>query len=277
MRSINEIKQAIGEEWMDQASVQEAYGFAEGTPFGDVFGPASIENLLFYVVAVAIWAVEQLTERTREEIDTAVGSMVAHRPKWYCLRCLDFMKDRLLVEDTDTYDTTGMTEAEIAAAKVVKYAVATESDDASLLTLKVAGGSAGSRTPLDAETETQLKAYLAEIKDAGVRLLLVNQAADRLKADVSIWYDAQRTEEQVEADCREAVSRYVQDMPFGGEYSHMGLTDALQGVEGVKVVQVRRVMVKAEGENDYHDIDARYVAVAGYLTVDTLDLGLEAY
>ena len=58
----------------------------------------------------------------------------------------------------------GMTEDAIAAAQVVRHAVATESADASLLTIKVAGEQGGRRCPLDAETESQLKAYIAEIK-----------------------------------------------------------------------------------------------------------------
>lgn len=59
------------------------------------------------------------------------------------------MKDKILVADTDYYDTAGMSDADIEAARVVKYAAATESSDASLLTIKVAGENGGVRQRLD--------------------------------------------------------------------------------------------------------------------------------
>ncbi|MDE7180281.1 MAG: hypothetical protein K2N88_03685, partial [Muribaculaceae bacterium] len=173
-RNISEIKAEIAREFMRNESAAELYGFAPGSEFGDRFGAASVENILLYVWAVCAWTLEQLVSRHKEEVTAELEELIAHRPKWYRDKVLRFMAGHELEQDSDTYDTTGMTEGDIAAACVVKHAVAMESKDASLLTIKVAGESGGERKPITAEQEKQLKAYINEIKDAGVRTALVN-------------------------------------------------------------------------------------------------------
>ena len=75
-------------------------------------------------------------------MDTRIEEIIPHRPRWYRDKVLAFMKGKTLIADTDRYDTEGMTEDAIAAARVVKHAVAVENRDASLLTIKVAGETA---------------------------------------------------------------------------------------------------------------------------------------
>ena len=157
-----------------------------------------------------------------------------HRPKWYRDKVLGFMKNKVLIADTDRYDTEGMSEDDIAAAKVVKHAVAVENNDASILTIKVAGENGGVRQRLDEETETQLAAYIAEFKDAGVRINLVNIDADTFNCEVDIYYDPMLQPEEVEGACRETVRAYIENLLFNGEYTNMALVDELQKVEGVE-------------------------------------------
>lgn len=214
------------------------YGFAPGSEFGEVFGAASVENILLYVWAMCAWTVEQLLSRHRAEVTAAVEEIVPHRPKWYRDKVLGFMEGRPLEADRDTYDTAGMSESEVSAARVVKHAVATESRDASLLTIKVAGESGGERRPLTAEQERQLKAYIMEIKDAGVRTALVNMEGDTFGCEVDVYYNAMLEPESVQSSCEAAIRGYIENLPFNGEYTNMALVDRLQGVDGVKIVEL---------------------------------------
>ena len=141
-RNIGEIKSEMAREFMRNESAAERYGFEPGTAFGDVFGAASVENILLYVWAVCAWTVEQLVARHKKEVTAELEGLIAHRPKWYRDKVLHFMEGKELVEDSDTYDTASMSESEITAARVVKHAVATESRDASLLTRKRRGAPA---------------------------------------------------------------------------------------------------------------------------------------
>ena len=145
MRTIQEIKSDMAAEWMRNEAVQERYGLASGASFGDHFGPASVENMMLYVMAACAWTVERLLGEHRAEVTEQIEAIIPHRPKWYRDKVLHFMEGKELKEDSDEYDTAGMSESEIERARVVKHAVAVESRDASLLTIKVAGESGGKR------------------------------------------------------------------------------------------------------------------------------------
>ena len=82
-RNINGIKTEIAREFMRNEYAAELYGFAPGSEFGDIFGAASVENILLYVWAVCAWTVEQLVSRHKEEVAAELEELMAHRPKWY--------------------------------------------------------------------------------------------------------------------------------------------------------------------------------------------------
>lgn len=267
----------MASEWMRNETVQERYGITPGASFGDHFGAASVENVLLYVMAACAWTVERLLGEHRAEVTEQIEAMIPHRPKWYRDKVLRFMEGKELKEDSDEYDTGGMSEIEIERARVVKHAVAVESRDASLLTIKVAGESGGKRGPLSAEQERSLKAYIAEIKDAGVRTALVNMAPDTFTCEVDVYYNAMLRPETVRAECEEAITRYIENLPFNGEYTNMALIDRLQAVVGVRVAEMKRSTAQAANESTLTEIDARITPAAGYFTPEVITINMIAY
>lgn len=276
-RSINDIKTELARDFMRNESAAERYGFKVGATFGDYFGAASVENILLYVWAVGAWALEQLVDRHKSEVKEELEQLVAHRPKWYRDKVLEFMADKELVENSDRYDISGMAESDVMARRVVKHAVATESRDASLLTIKVAGESGGMRKPLSAEHERQLKAYIREIKDAGVRTALVNMEADIFSCTVDVYYNAMLQPETVQTTCVNAIRDYIENLPFNGEYTNMALVDRLQAIEGVRIVELRGSTARAANEPTTTQINARLTPVAGYFAPGTITVNMTAY
>ena len=269
MRTIEEIKETICADFMRNESVAELFGFTPGDSFTSHFSKVSVIGILFYIFAVAAWTLEKLFDTYKGEVDTRIEEIIPHRPRWYRDKVLAFMKGKTLIADTDRYDTEGMTEDAIAAAR--------ESADASLLTIKVAGEKDGKRCRLDAETEAQLAAYIAEIKDAGVRTALVNIDPDRFNCEADVYYDPMLVAETVESACREAVRNYIENLPFNGEYTNMALVDALQTVEGVRIVEFRGATTVAAGEEVLVTIDARCIPAAGYFEMGDVVLNMKAY
>ena len=276
-RNISDIKMEMARELMRNEQAAERYGFEPGAEFGDVFGAASVENILLYVWAVCAWTVEQLVSRHRAEVTAEVEEIIPHRPKWYRDKLLGFMEGKALEPDSDTYDTDGMSESEVSAARVVKHAVATESRDASLLTIKVAGESGGERRPLTAVQERQLGAYISEIKDAGVRVALVNMEADTFGCMVDVYYNAMLEPESVQSSCEAAIREYIENLPFNGEYTNMALVDRLQVVEGVKIVELLGSTARAADENTTTRINARLTPKAGYFKPGVITVNMKAY
>ncbi len=276
-RSVGDIKREVAREFMRSEAAAELYGFAAGSEFGDYFGALSVENILLYAWAVCAWAVEVLMDRHKGEVLGALEDQLAHRPKWYRDKVLGFMEGKSLTGDSDSYDTVGMSEGEIMAARVVKHAVAVESRDASVLTIKVAGERGGIRVPLTPEQEGQLRAYIGEIKDAGVRVALVNMSADRFDCAVDVYYNAMLEPGEVRGACEAAICDYIENLPFNGEYTNMALTDRLQEVEGVKVVELRGSSAQASNESTVTAINARMTPVAGYFQRGRITVNMIAY
>lgn len=278
MRTIAEIKESIAEEFMRNESAAKAYGFEAGEAFSAVFSRASVENVLMYVFAVAAWTLETLLSEHKSDVSAQIEAILPHRPKWYRDKMLKFMVGKELVTDSDEYDTTGMSDAEIDAARIVKHAVAVENEDASILTIKVAGENGnGERQPLNAAEERQLRAYIAEIKDAGVRTDLVNADADRYNCEIDVYYNPLLQPSGVETECREAIKVYIENLPFNGEYTNMALIDTLQGVEGVKIAELKRSTAQAADESTVTAINARITPRAGYFKTGEITLNMIAY
>ncbi len=273
MRTVDQIKETIAVDFMNNETMADMFGFQVGDNFAAHFSKVSVINILFYVFASAAWVLEQLFESHKREVEERMDRIIPHRPKWYRDKVLGFMKDMVLIPDTDDYDTSDMSDGDIEAAKVIKHAVAVETSDASLLTIKVAGESGGERCPLDAETETQLAAYLAEIKDAGVRINLVNEEPETLDCRVDIYYNAMLSEADLLNGCKEAIRSYVENLPFNGEYSNMALVDALQAVEGVRIAHLADAVVHPT-ENR---IAVRYTPAAGYFRTGELSITMNAH
>ena len=276
-RTIAEIKDNLTADFMRNADVARIYGFEVGATFSAHFSRVSVESLLFYIVACATWVLENLFDKHREDVENRIEAILPHRPKWYRDKVLAFMKNKTLVPDMDYYNTDGMNDSDIEAARVVKYAAATEAVDASLLTIKVAGESDGHRAPLDTETEKQLLAYIGEIKDAGVRINLVNKSADIFQCELDIYYDAVLLPEVVETACREAIKNYIENLPFNGEYTNMALIDELQKIEGVRIVEFGNAKNEVSGESTPTIINARCTPTAGYFSAGNIIINMKSY
>lgn len=275
-RSISEIKESIVENFMRNEDVAKTYGFNSGDSFMTHFSKVSVESVLFYVFAVAAWAVENLLDEHKKEVTARIEEILPHRPKWYRDKVLKYMENKVLITDSDEYDTEGMSDSDIASAQVVKHAVATENKDASMLTIKVAGENGGKRCQLDEATETKLASYISEIKDAGVRIFLINNIADVFNCEVDIYYDPMLPPDGVDVACREAIKTHIENLPFNGVYTNMSLVDELQKVEGVKIVEFKEATT-TNSETILTTINARYTPIAGYFSCGNIIVNTKAY
>lgn len=277
MRSISEIKREIADEFMSNEAVAGVYGFEVGSSFERVFSALSVESVLMYVFAVGAWSVERLMAEHKMEVESRLTNSKAHRPKWYRDKVLAFMVGESLQGDSDEYDTGGMSEEEIEAKRVVKHAAAVENSEESILIVKVAGEREGKRQPLSEKEAEGLRAYIGEIKDAGVRVSLVNQEADEFNCKVDIYYDAILEADTVKGDCQSRIKDYIENLPFNGEYTNMALVDALQGVDGVKIAELKSSSARAKGEEEPQQINVRTRPAAGYFKEGEITLKMVPY
>lgn len=300
-RSIAEIKAQICETFISQDAIRTGYGLKDNQSFDKAFSPVSLESLMFYVVASCIWLLEKLFDRHREEVDARIEALRPHTLRWYVTKTLGYMRGKdLIMTDgvvvADYYDTSGMTEADIEKARVVKYAVATE-DNTQVFIKVAARGNNGQPTPLQPEDLDGLKGYLSQIKDAGVAIKVLNEPADNMRVELVVLYDpailtAQPTGSgKPDADgytairllrdgedvITEAVCNVISKLPFNGEYRNSDLMAALQSIEGVRVADIVKVEAAAGGSEAYSRVVGYRRPYSGYYALKNLTVKGRAY
>lgn len=266
-RSIKDIQAELKESFMAESRLQQAYGFASGTKFDNQFSSVSLENLLLYIVAAAIYTHEVLFDTHTKDVEDFISNMKPHSLRWYVNMARAFQKGCSLIEGTDRYDNTNLEDEDIEALKVVKYAAATESQ--ATVYLKVATEANGSKQPLEADDLQGLKEYLAEIKDAGVRIDIVNEPASSLRLNLDIHYNpmvmngAGVNLQTGKHDVDDTIKAYIENLPFNGEYRNAALIDALQNVDGVIIPELTSAYESYDGET-FNPIEAKAQPYSGY-------------
>lgn len=285
-RTIEEIKKDMTTEWMKQPAVMSAYGLDGKKAFKDCFSAASLESILFYVFAFAVWSLESLFDLHRDEVDMLIERLEPHTLRWYVSKAKAYMQGHQLVTDCDYYDTAGMSPGEIEEARVVKYAVATESN--TVVYIKVARqGPDGNPAALTPSQLAGLRSYMEEIKDAGVSVQVRNEPADIMQMSLVIYYDPTLLTispdgSGVLADgsepVREAVQSTITGLPFNGVFRKSDLMAALQALPCVKVADITSVKVRPKNSNSAPEEVVGYsVPYSGYYSISQLDVDYKPY
>ena len=296
-RTITEIKAEIPSAFISQETVRSKYGLDDNATFDKAFSPISLESVMFYVVASCSCVPDNLFDKHRVEVDERIEALRPHTLRWYVAKTLDYMHNGKFVRAdgvivADYYDTTGMIETEIEKKKVVKYAVATESNTQVLI--KVAKNNAKGRpTQLTANELSGLEYYLSQIKDAGVATKVLNEPADQINVELVVLYDPSilkatyLSENDADAELREitlspidddskdlldeVVRGVVSQLPFNGEYRNSDLMAAVQGVEGISVADISKVETcSASGTDEFIPVVGYCRPYSGYYSLNKL-------
>ena len=238
----------------------------------------AIWRLWVYIIAVAIWSLEKLFDLHRADIDKRLAELKPHTARWYRSKALAFQYGFDLLTDCDKFNNTGHTEEQIEASKIVKYSAVVESPNEGRLIVKIAGEQGEQLQPITDAQKQAFEAYLQEIKDAGVRLSVVNYQPDVLHLQMKIIYDPLVLDSNGQSiihatkPVEDTVKSYLKRLPFNGELVLAHLIDALQQAEGVKIPH----LVLAQSKNitsggsygAFETIEISKIPTAGYFTID---------
>lgn len=280
-RTVKEIKDAMTATFCQERAVVEKYGLNPKKSFDQQFSSASIENILFYCFAFAVWTLEVLFDKHREEVETKIEQLEPHTLRWYVNKAKAFMYGYQLVKDADYYDTTEVSETDIDKARVVKYAVASESN--TVVYLKVAArGEDGQPAKLNASQFASLTSYMNSVKDAGVAIKLVNENADKIRINMVVYYDptVMNSDGAVSDGTQpvlEAVKTVITNLPFNGVFRKSDLLAAVIDVSGVEVADIVSVKVKTANAADFADVVGYDKPYSGYYAIDSLNVSYRSY
>lgn len=273
-RTIDTINNDLKQAFMQDTTLAEKYGFTAGANFADTFSRFSIESIILYIVAASIWTLEKLFDTHTAEVTDYIATMKPHSLRWYVEKAKAFMYGVPLIDGSDQYDTTNLTDEQIAEKKIVTFAACTEAN--ATLYLKVAKAGPA---PLTTDEKTAFVAYLHEIKDAGVRIDVISENGDYLRLQMVIYYDpllinatgeSKATGNKVVED---AIKNYIENIPFNGEFRKNELEDAIQAVDGVVMVEFERAEHSETGEDDtFEEVIPYCKPTSGYFKFANADL-----
>jgi hypothetical protein len=255
--------------WISDVDIQAKYGLDPGKSFDEQFATVSVESIMFYIFAFCAWTMEALFDLHRAEVMNIINELKPHSLRWYVSKAKAFMWGKALVADTDTYDVAGMTEQQIEAMKIVKYAAAVEKF--AVVYLKIATESGGEPVPVNSQQKAGIEAYIKEVKDAGVVVEIINEPAEYFALDLSVYYDPMVLDSAGIAfdgttPVQDTIKRFIKGLPFNGEYRNAALVDALQVIEGVVIPELHSASTSRDGIA-WETVDAKINPYSGYYKI----------
>lgn len=245
----------------------------------DNISNVAVWKILFQVMAFTVWTVEKLWDSFLALINSILASEVPHTRGWYKSKALAFQYGFPLLADTDKFDNTGYTQQQIDDSKVVKYCAVSETtvDGKRVLLMKIAGKSGDDIVQLINAVEIAFKAYMEDIKDAGVPILYYNKAADEIRATITVYYDpllldatGNRLDGLGGKPVEDAANNYSFNLDFNGEFSNAAFVDDMQNAFGVSKRKVFLQTVERKVGGVWQAIPNTFTPDAGYAEFSSL-------
>ena len=231
-----------------------------------------------YAVGYALSIDDQQQDTLFTKIQTALQSDYTHTTSWYRQMALAFMYGYSLPDYGNTYNTTGLSQSTITAAQVVKYCAVVANGDGTL-TMKIAGvDGSGNLTPITGGQQSAFVTYIDRIKDAGVKLYILNQNGDLLNYTMDIYYDPLVLDNTgtpllggspVIPAAIESFLSNINTVQFNGELDTSDLITTLKAVGGIKSIFITDIEVQAYNASSFSPLPERYQPISGYFTINT--------
>lgn len=277
--SIAEIKKQMTDDFIANETVKQLYSLQAGKSFEEQFSAVSIESIIFFIVATAIWLNAQLFDQHKTDVLAILRDNKPHTANWYATRAKEFQFGYELNGETDQYNNERLTDVQIETARVVKFAAAVEASDQSVLFIKIATEANGTKQPISGAQLIAFNAYLGRIKDAGVRITTINSPADDLRLKMDIYYNPLilnssgcRLDGTNDTPVQNAIRDYISNLSFNGLYVNQSLVDRLQVVDGVEIAELLQASSRYGGQVGYTAINARSRPYAGYYRITNSNL-----
>ena len=278
-RTIREIKAAMTQQFMQDPTIVEMYGFTEGAVFEDTFSAVSLESIWFSIVASAIYVLETLFDLFKVDVDKKIAGAVVASIPWYHKVALEFQYGDSLVFDEATqgfvYPVTDTTK------QVVKFAACRDMGGGVYVLVSGADAS-GNPVALSADVLSAFESYLRERKPAGVLLSVHSYNPDLVRVVMTVQYDPQVltpdgaliTDPSVKP-VEVAVESYLKGIVYGGVLNKTKLVDAVQEARGVIDVVLTSVSVKPANGSSYQVVTGNnYRSVGGSFKTNNLTSGI---
>jgi len=195
----------------------------------------SIINAITYTVSSVIFSFETLLDAFMVDLANIFGDRINGTPAYYvgALKKWQYGDD-LVVDETGTkfqYASADPSKRLITRVAYEEHYNQEYKDD--VLILKVAKGADNALERLSDEELRAARAYLGQIKFAGVKANVVSRRGDVLVPYITVYYDGAVPEDTVYTNIENALADFITNMSFNSNVYVQKLIDAIQGAEHV--------------------------------------------
>lgn len=229
----------------------------------------STSNVAYFRLLKDMWAllvqmVEGSWERLQAEINTLLDAKRIGSVEWYAEQAKLFqMGDAVAVVDGKAgYDVVD------PSKRIVVQSACIEDLTTGRLLLKVVKAPS---INLSAEEIQAFRAYINQIKFAGVVVDVVSLRADQIKVTATVEYDRQilaangsLLTDNTKFPVVDALRAYLASLPFDSVVSWTGITDYMQKVAGVKDFVITATEIAPHATNAFAVWSREVVSYAGH-------------
>lgn len=275
--TVEDIKLQMTEAFISNDAVIEAYELTPGKTFEEEFSTVSIESILFYCLAYGVYLLYAFFDLFKKETDAAIVNYTHPTLAKLAEKIKSFQYGDALIPERDIYNNTGLTDAQIAEKKIIKYASATEqpfSNGRYGVRLKLAGEDGnGNRVQLLPEQLEAAIEFWRIVKPGGLYTEITSTEADYLKLSLRVYYNplvlnnqGQRLDGTDNEPLQKAIAQHLKNLSFNGKFNLTALVDAMQVVEGIIDPRILSAQTKYAAL-PFTDVVDEVVPDAGYLKI----------
>ena len=253
--------------FMSDRTIRQGYGLTSTAGFDDTFSAVSVENIIFQIVASAIYVLETIFDKFRTDVDKRLSTAIVATIPWYHRICLEFQYGDELVYDeaTGQFGYANIDESK----QVVRYASCRDIGGA--VRLLVSGENPdGDPTALSNSVLDVFKQYISRRKPAGILVDVYSFNPDRVSINMTVQYDALllRADGSLITDAsiypvEDAVNGYLKGIVYGGTFNKTKLVDSVQDAYGVIDIIVNSVSVVSDSGTATVITGNNYTAIGG--------------
>lgn len=209
----------------------------------------SIINAFTWVTSAAIYSFETLLDVFMTDISTVFNSRINGTPAYYANAMLKWQfGDELVINDEGTSFSYAQEDTTKRVISHVSYQeVYSEEYKDDVLILKVATGEADSLSRLTDEELISARAYLNQIKFAGVKCNVISRKGDVLVPRVTVYYDGAVSKEELYDAIDQSLIQFVNDMQFDSLLYAQKVIDVIQKTEHVTDVWINPEASASQG------------------------------
>ena len=227
----------------------------------------AIWRLWLYVVAVAIWTLEQLFDRHQSEAQKLIEQNIFGSAEWFVQQMKVFQYGDDLIRDTET---GGLTYAVPDPSKqiVTHAAITVAKGDIQVATIKVAKTLNGEPNQLSSNELTAARGFVDRLQPPGSTIIVNSLPADVVHLSLEVYYNPLFDVVTLKSQIAEVVLAYFDNLPFNAEILRSKIGDTiLEGVQGINDVVITLFEAKPVG-GSFTAVERFYIPQSGYVKFD---------